>query len=53
MVYTRRAMNTIRNSPEAGHDRSLIIGPLVDIVLAPAGNNFGRLCSVDSSGNLL
>ncbi len=55
MVYTRPGYELDPQfSCGPGMIGSLIIGPLVDIVLAPAGNSFGAVVlGVDGSGNLL
>lgn len=55
MVYTRPGYELDSQfSCGQGMIGSLIIGPLVDIVLAPAGNNFGAVVlGVDATGNLL
>lgn len=55
MVYTRPGYELDPQfSCGPGMIGSLIIGPLVDIVLAPTGNNFGAVVlGVDASGNLL
>ncbi|MHB8817691.1 MAG: hypothetical protein ACYC7M_01360 [Bellilinea sp.] len=55
MVYTRPGYELDSQfSCGQGMIGSLIIGPLVDIILAPAGNNFGAVVlGVDAAGNLL
>lgn len=55
MVYTRPGYELDSQfTCGPGMIGSLIIGPLVDIVLAPTGNNFGAVVlGVDASGNLL
>jgi hypothetical protein len=55
MVYTRPGYEVDPQfSCGSGTIGSLIIGPLVDFVMAPAGNPFGAiLMAVDAGGNLL